>query len=73
MVFEPLLICFAVGFVIGFPLIMGSRLLLNLREMAERDPVGSTPSISLPTIHFAPSRSTRGEQNFSVQSQSVTI
>lgn len=71
MVFEPLLICFAVGFVIGFPLVMGSRLLLNLREMAEKDPVGSTPNISLPTIHFAPSRSTRGEQMFSIQSATI--
>ena len=50
MVFEPLLICWAVGFVLGFPLIMGSRLLLNLREIAERDQSGSYQDVNL-SVH----------------------
>lgn len=52
---EPLLICVAVGFNLGFPLIMGSRLLLNLREMAEEDLVSgmSVKNTTLTAIVFA--------------------
>lgn len=52
---EPLLICVAVGFNIGFPLLMGSRLLLNLREMAEEDLVlgMSVKNTTLTAIRFA--------------------
>ena len=52
---EPLLICVAVGFVLGFPLIMGSRLLLNLREMAEEEVAGGTTrSVTLSALVFLP-------------------
>lgn len=71
-IFAPLLVCFAVGFILGFPLIMGSRLLLNLREMAERDPTGSIPSMTLPSMLFVPGQSVgtqQMQQNFSLSSE----
>ena len=59
----------AVVFVLGFPLIMGSRLLLNLREIAERDQSGSLLSVSLPTIHIAAGRSGGTHPILSIQSE----
>jgi len=45
-------ICVAVGFVLGFPLIMGSRILLNLREMAADEVKDRERGLSLTTLQF---------------------
>ncbi|KAH8120478.1 hypothetical protein DFH11DRAFT_1739582 [Phellopilus nigrolimitatus] len=62
----PLLICVAVGFVLAFPLIMGSRLLLNLREMADDRLESNAPTIS--TLIFAPGQPVRSEHTVPSQS-----
>lgn len=51
----------AVGVALGFPLIMGSRLLLNLREAAIEESKGSSEVLS--SLVFAPG------QDLSVQTR----
>lgn len=50
--FSPLLICVAFGFVLGFPLIMGCRMFLNLREIADEEE--DLDRITLSTLVFVP-------------------
>jgi len=50
--FSPLLICVAFGFVLGFPLVMGCRMFLNLREIA--DEMEDLDRITLSILVFAP-------------------
>lgn len=51
--------CVAVGFVLGFPLMMGSRMLLNLREICVEE-VSIPGMTSMSTIHFVAVRRKSG-------------
>ncbi len=55
--FRPKLICVALGFLIGFPVIMGCRMLLNLKEIA--DDREDFDNITLATLVFASGTATR--------------
>ncbi|KLO20025.1 hypothetical protein SCHPADRAFT_934648 [Schizopora paradoxa] len=59
--FNPLLICVAFGFVLGFPLIMGCRMFLNLREIADESEVPN--EITLSELVFASGALSGGQSN----------
>lgn len=52
-IFNRYLVNVALSFALGFPCIMGSRLLLNLREIARKEELGSLfPSHVVSSIRF---------------------
>lgn len=54
LVFYPFIICAALGFALGFPCVMGSRILLNLREIAREEMrCGISTSKIFTSLHFA--------------------
>ena len=59
----PKILCAALGFALGFPCVMGSRILLNLREIAREEMrCGVSTSRVFTSIQFA-EISIRGEGN----------
>lgn len=52
--FVPFIMCAALGFALGFPCVMGSRVLLNLREIAREEMrCGISTGKVFTSLHFA--------------------
>jgi len=67
LMFGPKLICVALGFLLGFPVIMGCRMLLNLKEIA--DEKEDFDKITLTTLVFAPA----ADRRLSVDAESTRV
>ena len=66
----PKILCAALGFALGFPCVMGSRILLNLREIAREEMrCGLSTSKVFTSIQFA-DRSLPRQESSAIESMS---